>query len=81
MNGQVGRMNRAIKNATLKHYHDDDLGQLERHLADFIAAYHFGRRSKTLEGLTPYEFIYKQWASEPARFRLNPFQQKPGLNI
>ena len=50
-------------------------------LVDFIAAYNFGRRLKTLKGLTPYEFICKQWVSEPARFRLNPLQQMPGLNI
>jgi len=30
-------------------------------LADFISAYNFGRRLKTLKGLTPYEFICKQW--------------------
>ena len=81
MNGQVGRMDRAIKNATVKHYQDDDLAQIERHLAEFIAAYHFERRSKTLEGLTPYDFICKHWASEPVRFRFNPLQQKPRLNI
>ena len=30
--------------------------QLRQHLADFVAAYNFGRRLKTLKGLTPYEF-------------------------
>jgi hypothetical protein len=59
----------------------DDHAQLERHLGYFIAAYNFGRRLKTLKGLTPYEFICKQWVSEPARFRFNPLQQMPGLNI
>jgi len=32
---------------------------------DFIDAYNFGRRLKTLGGLTPYEFIYKCWTIEP----------------
>ncbi|MGE3711984.1 MAG: hypothetical protein AB7G35_20245, partial [Hyphomicrobiaceae bacterium] len=40
----------------------------------------FGRRLKTLKGLTPYEAICKQWTSEPERFRLNPIHQMPGLN-
>jgi len=79
-NGQVGRMNRTIKEATVKRYHYDDHQQLERHLHDLIAAYNFGRRRKTLKGLTPYEFICKQWTAEPQRFNLNPIQQMPGLN-
>jgi hypothetical protein len=49
-------------------------------LADFIDAYNFGRRLKTLRGLTPYEFIVKCWTSEPERFTLNPTHQIPGLN-
>ena len=47
---------------------------------DFVAAYNFGRRLKTLKGLTPYEFICKCWTSEPERFTLNPLHQMPGLN-
>jgi transposase InsO family protein len=80
-NGQVERMNRTIKEATVKRYHYDDHAQLERHLGDFIAAYNFGRMHKTLKELTPYEFICKQWDSESKRFRLDPFHQMPGLNI
>jgi hypothetical protein len=55
--------------------------QRHQHLADFISAYNFGRRLKTLKGLTPYEFICKAWAAQPERFKLNPLQQMPGLNI
>ena len=46
----------------------------------FNSAYNFGRRLKTLKGLTPYEFICKQWTTEPERFTLNPIHQMPGLN-
>ena len=80
-NGQVERMNRTIKDATVKRFHSDDHDQLKRHLADFISAYNFGRRLKTLKGLTPYEFICKCWTSEPERFILAPLHQMPGLNI
>jgi transposase InsO family protein len=52
--GQVERMNRTIKEATVKRYHYDHHEQLERHLTDFINAYNFGRRLNTLKGLTPY---------------------------
>ena len=79
-NGQVERMNRTIKEATVKRFHYEDHGQLRQHLNDFIAAYNFARRLKTLKGLTPYEFICKSWTAEPERFRLNPIHQMPGLN-
>jgi transposase InsO family protein len=79
-NGQVERMNRTIKEATVKRYHYDRHGQLEAHLADFINAYNYARRLKTLKGLTPYEYICKCWTSQPERFKLNPLQKMPGLN-
>ena len=79
-NGQVERMNRTIKDATVKRFHYDDHEQLRRHLADFIDAYNFGRQLKTLRGLTHYEFIVKSWASEPERFTIDPTHQMPGLN-
>ena len=60
-NGQVERMNRTIKDATVKRYHYDSHDQLRTHLADFMAAYNFARRLKTLSGLTPYEYICKIW--------------------
>ncbi len=48
-NGQVERMNRTIKDATVNPFHYDDYDQLRwRHLAAFVNAYNFGRRLKTL---------------------------------
>jgi transposase-like protein len=79
-NGQVERMNRTIKDATVKRYHYDSHNQLKRHLDDFVSAYNFGRRLKRLRGLTPYEFICKAWTTQPQRFTLNPLHQMPGLN-
>jgi transposase InsO family protein len=80
-NGQVERMNRTIKEATVQRYHYDRHDQLEAHLAEFINAYNYARRLKTLKGLTPYEFICKCWTSQPERFKLNPLQKMSGLNI
>tara|TARA_R110000751_G_scaffold90592_2_gene177761 strand:- start:9492 stop:10484 length:993 start_codon:yes stop_codon:yes gene_type:complete len=79
-NGQVERMNRTIKDATVKRFHYDSQDQLRRHLQDFIDAYNFGRRLKSLKGLTPYEFICKRWTIEPERFIIDPIHQMPGLN-
>ena len=79
-NGQVERMNRTIKDATVKRYHYDRHDQLRSHLDDFISAYNFARRLKTLKGLTPYENICNVWKKEPERSRLNPIHQMPGTN-
>lgn len=67
-NGQVERMNRTIKEATVKRYHYDNHEQLAIHLQNFIYAYNFARRLKTLNGLTPYEFICKTWTDQPEKF-------------
>ena len=79
-NGQVERMNRTIKEATVQRYHYDDHEQLRRHLEQFVSAYNFGRRLKTLNGLTPFEAVCRTWQNEPERFSSNPLHQMPGLN-
>lgn len=79
-NGQVERMNRTLKEATVKRYHYDTHDQLKTHLSDFMDAYNYARRLKTLDGLTPFEYICKIWTSEPERFRDNPTHHKLGLN-
>ena len=79
-NGQVERMNRTLKEATVRRYHYDSHGQLQEHLATFLAAYNFAKRLKTLRGLTPYEYIGKCWTENPDQFRLDPIQHMPGLN-
>ena len=79
-NGQVERMNRTIKDATVKRYRYESHDQLRQHLGDFVAAYKFGRRLKTLRGLTPDEAICKARQVEPARFTSNPHHQIPGPN-
>jgi transposase InsO family protein len=79
-NGQVERMNRTIKHATVKRFHYDSHDQLRRHLDDFVAAYNFAKRLKRLRGLTPYEFLCKAWEDEPLRFNANPLHQMLGLN-
>jgi transposase InsO family protein len=79
-NGQVERMNRSLKEATVKRYHYDTHRQLEQHLAAFLDAYNFAKRLKTLRGLTPHEAICKAWADKPASFRYDPTYFTSGLN-
>ena len=77
-NGQVERMNRTIKDATVKRYHYDSHSQLAAHLRLFVDAYNHARRLKTLRGLTPYEYVCRAWTEEPERFRLDPLHHTPG---
>ena len=49
--------------ATIPHLTRSSL--LRRHLDDFISAYNFARRLKTLMGLTPYEYVCSVWTSDP----------------
>ena len=80
-NGQVERMNRTLKEATVKRFYYKNHQQFKEHLYNFLNAYNFAKRLKTLHGLTPYEHIIKCWQKEPERFRLNPHHHKVGLNI
>ena len=52
-NGQVERMNRTLKEATVKRYHYESHDQLRTHLQLFLDAYNHARRLKTLRGLRP----------------------------
>lgn len=61
-NGQVERMNRTIKDATVKRFHYDSQDQLRQHLADFVSAYNFARRLETLCGPLPTKLSAKlEW--------------------
>lgn len=79
-NGQVERMNRTLKEATVKRYHYSSHTQLKEQLYTFLQPYNFAKRLKTLRGLTPYEFIIKSWQNEPERFKINPLHHSLGLN-
>jgi transposase InsO family protein len=67
--GQVERMNRTLKEATVKRCCYETHDQLRSRLADFVTAYNFAKRLKTLKGLTPYEYICKLWTEGTAALR------------
>jgi hypothetical protein len=79
-NGQVERMNRTLKEATVRRYYYSSHQQLRAHLAAFLDAYNFAKRLKALTGLTPFEHVCKAWADEPDRFRYDPAHLTSGLN-
>ena len=78
--GQVERMNRTLKDATVRRSHYNSHDQLRAHLQLFVDADNSARRLKTLRGLTPYEFVCKTWTEQPHRFRVDPTHLTPGPN-
>ena len=56
-NGQAERMNRTIKDATVKVFHYDDLESLKAHVMAFVNAYNFAKHLKALRWRTPYQTI------------------------
>lgn len=73
-------MNRTIKDATTKRCHCEDHDQLRQHLALFLDAHNHARRLKTLKGLTPAQFIWREWQSRPKLFHEEPCHLMARLN-
>jgi transposase InsO family protein len=79
-NGQAERMNRTLKEATVKSFHYDTLESLSGHLQAFVAAYNFAKHLKALRWRTPFQAICDAWTKDPAPFRINPHHLIPEPN-
>lgn len=79
-NGQAERMNRTIKDATIKAFHYPDLKALKAHVLAFVTAYNFAKHLKALRWRTPFQAICDAWANERSTFRTNPNHLIPGPN-
>jgi transposase InsO family protein len=77
-NGQAERMNRTIKDATVKAFHYDHLRSLKAHVLAFVTAYNFAKHLKALKWRTPYQVICEAWTKAPAIFKINPHHLIPG---
>src|SRR5215204_682844 len=71
-NGQAERMNRTVKDATIKVFHYPDLESLKAHVLAFVTAYNFAKHLKRLHWRTPVQAICEAWAKDPAPFKINP---------
>ena len=80
-NGQVERMNRTLKEATVNSFHYASHDELKKHLYAYLMAYNFAKRLKAIKGKTPWQFILNQWTNHPEYFILNPNHFLVGLNI
>src|SRR5262249_6293636 len=74
-NGQVKRMNRTLKEATVRRYHYDSHHQLRQHIQTFLDAYNFAKRLKTLNGLTPFESVCKANPIDSNTIRSRPLRK------
>jgi IS30 family transposase len=79
-NGQAERMNRTVKEATIKAFHYADLESLKAHVLAFVSACNFAKHLKALRWKTPFEAICQAWTDTPEIFKLNPRHLIPGPN-
>jgi transposase-like protein len=79
-NGQAERMNRTVKEATVRAFHYETLDSLKAHLDAFITAYNFAKHLKSLHWRTPFRAICDAWTTDPEPFIINPHQLIPGLH-
>ncbi len=77
-NGQVERMNRTIKEATIKAFHFPDFASLKAHVLAFVMAYNFARHLKALRWRTPFKVSCEAWTKTPEQFTINPHHLIPG---
>jgi transposase InsO family protein len=77
-NGQAERMNRTVKEATIKAFHYPDLEALRAHVLSFVAAYNFAKHLKRLRWRTPFQAVCDAWTRDPAPFRIDPRHLIPG---
>jgi transposase InsO family protein len=77
-NGQAERMNRTVKEATIKAFHYPDLDALRAHVLAFVTAYNFAKHLKALRWRTPFQAVCDAWKADPAPFKIDPRHLIPG---
>jgi hypothetical protein len=78
--GQAERMNRTVKDATVKVFHYPDLEALKAHVLAFGAASNFAKHLKRLRWRTPFQAVLDAWTKDPSIFRIDPHHLIPGPN-
>ena len=79
-NGQAERMNRTIKDATIKAFHYPDLDSLKAHVLAFVSVYNFAKHLKALRWRTPFQAITDAWLKDHTPFKIDPRHLIPGPN-
>jgi transposase InsO family protein len=76
-NGQAERMNRTIKDATVKVFHYETVESLSAHVLALVTAYNFAKHLKALRWRTPFQAICDAWTKDPVPFKINPHHLIP----
>lgn len=71
-NGLVERFNRTIKEHTIMRYFYEEINQLKEHLAQFVLAYNYAKKLKSLNYMTPYEKLVIIYSQTPEYFKNDP---------
>ncbi len=77
-NGQAERMNRTVKEATIKTFHYPGLAALRAHVLAFVTAYNFAKHLKALRWRTPFQAVCDAWKDDPSSFKIDPHHLIPG---
>lgn len=79
-NGQVERMNRTIKSATVKNFHYDTMEQLQAHIDHFLIAYNTAKPLKALGYKTVLQFLMDKALPLHYKFKNISLHYFSGLN-
>ncbi|MBU8540021.1 transposase [Roseomonas tokyonensis] len=79
-NGKAERMNRTVRDAMIKAFHDPSLNSLKAHLLVFVQTYNFAKHHKAIRGRTHFQAVRDAWARNPSLFKINPRRLIPGPN-
>jgi hypothetical protein len=72
-------MNRTIKDATVKVFHDETLEGLSAHVLAFVTASNLlAKHLKALRWRTPFQAIREAWTKDPEPLKINPYHLIPG---
>ena len=79
-NGLVERMNRTIKEETVKIYFYETLDELKKHLMMWLLMYNHEKKLKSLKYNSPYDIMLKEFDGNNLNFHRSPYHEKLGLN-
>ena len=80
-NGQVERMNKTLKYATIKMFQYDTIQQFKVNLHDFLNYYNCSKKLSALKRKSPFDFLKDKYTINPKLFNKNIYHHCVGLNI
>lgn len=79
-NGQVERMNKTLKDATIKMFHYDTVEQFKVNLHDFLNYYNCSKKLRAIGRMCPYDFLKEKYRMNPKLFTKNLDHHCMGLD-